>query len=296
VNRALARFTSSAWPAFATWLAMPLLAGPALAAALDGAGRPVQLVASAGLWAGWALVLIATLVPRTVSLTALRIVAPAGCVAAMVAAASASDLAVGWRLAALVVSLVMLGVTFAPSTGHAFVNGSSYGDEQRFCLRAPGPVLLGLVQALWVVVVAGTVTGPLLIAAEQWVPGAVALPVGWIAAWWGARVLHVLARRWVVLVPAGMVLHDQLALADPVLLRRADVAALAPAPAGSDAVDLTRAALGLALEVQLRRPAQLSVVTNGRGESTATVAVDRLLLTPTRPGALVAAARDRHLG
>src|SRR5919108_2540299 len=76
------------WPARVTWIVLPLVAGPALGDALDGASRPVQLVASLGLWIGWAGVLVATLVPSTVSLTALRVAAPAAVVAALAAAAT----------------------------------------------------------------------------------------------------------------------------------------------------------------------------------------------------------------
>src|SRR5918995_1540676 len=69
------------WPARLTWLLLPLVSGPALGDALNGTSRPVQVVASVGLWVGWAAVLVATLVPTTVSLTALRVVAPAAVVA-----------------------------------------------------------------------------------------------------------------------------------------------------------------------------------------------------------------------
>ncbi|HET6663326.1 MAG TPA: hypothetical protein VFG94_03675, partial [Acidimicrobiales bacterium] len=65
-----------AWPARVTWLVQPLVLGPTLGDAFDDASRPVQLVASVGLWVGWAVVLVATLVPTTVSLTALRVAAP----------------------------------------------------------------------------------------------------------------------------------------------------------------------------------------------------------------------------
>ena len=80
----------SPWPARVTWLLLPLVAGPALGAALDGTSRAVQLVASIGVWAGWAAVLVATLVPTTVSLTALRVAAPSA-----VAASSAALVADG---------------------------------------------------------------------------------------------------------------------------------------------------------------------------------------------------------
>lgn len=280
------------WALRGVWLVLPLVSGPVLAEALDEASRPVQLVTSAGLWGGWGLLFVAMLVPRTVTLTALRIAVPAAC-GGVVMAVVAADTSVGGEVAALVVGLVALGLAFAPSTGHAFVNGSSYGDEIRFPLRVPAPLLFGPLELVWVVAVAGAVAGPLLLAAERWIAGTVALVIGWALVWWGVRVLHNLARRWLVLVPAGLVLHDPLALSDPVLLRRADVTWLGPAAVDSEALDLTRGALGLALEVRMRSSAPFTVLTAGRAQPARTVEVDRLLFTPSRPGALLTAFRSR---
>jgi hypothetical protein len=280
-----------AWPARLTWVALPLVAGPALGDALGDASRPVQLVASLGLWLGWAGVLVATLVPSTVSLTALRVAAPAA-VAASLAATVAGDVA-GADVAAVTGTVVAALAAFWPVTTETFVDGSSYGDERRLPLRVPAPLLAGPVQAVWAVVVAGVAAGPLLLAARQWVPGALALAAGLPAAWWGLRTLHTLSRRWVVLVPAGLVLHDPLAIVDPILVRRAAVRSFGPAPADSDALDLTRGALGLALELRLAEPVSLLLVQGrGAGES---VSADHLLVTPARPGALLVEARRRHL-
>ena len=281
----------------AAWLLLPLLAGPVFADALDDTSRAVQVVASLGLWVGWLGGLLATLVPRTITLTAVRLLASAAVVAvawAVVDAGSASP--VGWRVAGLVSVLVAVGLAFAPDTGRLFVDGSSYGDEQRFPLRVPAPLLAGPVPLAWVAVVAGVSAGPLLLAAEVWVPGALALVAGLAAAAWGARALHVLARRWVVLVPAGLVLHDQLALADPVLLRREQVQGLDPAAADTDALDLTRGALGLALELALVGAAELTLAAGGPSATAETVKADRVLFTPAQPGALLAAARSRRIG
>lgn len=282
------------------WLLLPLLAGPVLADALDSTARAIQVVASLGLWGGWLAGLLATLLPRTVTLTALRLLASGAVVAVGWAAVDAGTgvdpTALGWRVAGLVNVLVAVVVAFAPETGRLFVDGSSYGDEQRFPLRVPAPLLAGPVPLAWLAVVVGGSAGPLLLAAEVWVAGAVALVAGVAAVWWGARALHVLARRWVVLVPSGMVLHDQLALAEPILLRREEVRALDPAPADTDALDLTRGALGLALEVALVGPAALTLAPVGRAAPAEAVKADRLLFTPTRPGALLAAARPRRLG
>jgi hypothetical protein len=279
------------WPARLTWLVLPLAAGPALGDALDGASRPVQLVASLGLWGGWAAVLVTALIPSTVSLTALRVAGPAA-VAFALAAAVGGGVSGADVVAVTFCSLAALAALW-PVTGEAFVDGSSYGDERRLPLRPPGPLLAGPVELVWAIVVAGVAAGPLLLAARQWVLGGLALVVGLPLAWWGARSLHTLARRWIVFVPAGFVLHDPLAIVDPVLVRRVSVRSFGPAPADTDALDLTRGALGLALEVQLAEPVPLLVV-RGRGASE-TVTASKLLVTPTRPGVLLTEARKRRL-
>lgn len=283
-----------AWPARATWLLLPLVTGPALGDALDGASRPVQLVASAGLWVAWAVVLVATLVPTTVSLTALRVAAPGA-----VAAALAATLAGGPSAAdvvGLAGALVAALAAFWPGTGETFVDGSSYGDERRMPLRVPGPLLAGPLVLLWAVAVAGLAAGPLLLAAEQWVAGGPALVAGLPAAWFAVRALHALARRWLVFVANGVVVHDPLALAEPVLLRRVHVRSFGPAPADTTALDLTRGALGLALEITVEPPVSLVLAGGGRNAVHETTTAGHLLVTPTRPGAVLAEARRRRIG
>lgn len=288
-----AALVHSAWPVRAVWLVLPLVTGPAIGAALDEASRPVQVVASVGTWAGWATVLVATLVPTTVSLTALRVAAPSAVVAALAAlVAEGTEPATVLGLAgALVAALVAL----APETAEAFVDGSSYGDERRLPLRTPVGLLAGPVELAWLAVVAGLAAGPLLLAAEQWFAGAVALSVGLPAAVWGGRVLHTLARRWLVFVPTGLVVHDPLTLLDPVLLRRNRMASLGPAPADTDARDLTGGAPGLALEVRFTEPVELLPAAR-RGATAELVEVPAVLVTPARPGRVVAEARRRRLG
>jgi hypothetical protein len=143
-------------------------------------------------------------------------------------------------------------------------------------------------------VVAGVTAGPLLLAARLWVPGAVVLVVGPLAARWGVRVLHGLARRWLVFVPTGVVVHDPLTLVDPILLRRGVVTSFGPAPADTDAVDLTAGASGLALEARLSEPVSLLPVAPRR-TPTELKGVTRILVTPSRPGRVVAEARRRRL-
>ena len=262
---------------------MPLTVGPAMANGLESASTPVQVVAAAMAWAAWGVVLVAVLVPRTVSLTALRIGAPAAFAASVwVSARSGLDVA---QIAAMTWSAALAAaVLFVPAIADAFVDGSSYGPERRMCLRVPGLLLLGPVELAWAGTVAALVTGPLLLAAKAWVASALALPIGIVVAWFGVRSLHRLSRRWFVFVPAGVVLHDHVILGEALLFPKRIVHSLAPASSDTTATDVTGRALGLVLELQLTEPNKVR-----------SVDTDRLLFSPARPGALLREARDRGL-
>jgi hypothetical protein len=284
----------TAWPVRVAWVLLPLLAGPALGdalAELPAGERALQVACSAALWGGWAAVLVATLVPTTVSLTVLRFAAPAAVVTSVAAltVTGASVAAIVGTAGCLVAALVAL----APETAEAFVDGSSYGDERRLPLRVPVAVLAGPAEAAWAAAVLGVLAGPLALASGRWLVGAVLVAAGLPAVRWGALAMHTLSRRWLVFVPTGFVVHDRLALLEPVLLRRGEVRSLGPAPAGSDALDLTAGASGLALEVVLAAPVELLPV--ARGRTTDLVSADRLLLTPSRPGRVLDEARRRRI-
>lgn len=280
------------WPVRITWALLPLAVGPALGDALDGSSRAVALTGAVLAWGSWAKVLVAVLIPRTVSLTALRLVAPAALVAAVWAGVAGEQS--GADLVAVAWAAITLVAAFAPTTGDCFVNGSSYGDERRMPLRVPAALLAGPLPLAWVVAVGVPVGAPLLLAARQWVAGGLLLVAGVPAAAVAIRALHGLARRWVVFVPAGLVLHDLHAMVDPVLFPRTAIRRLGPAPADGDgALDLTLGSPGLALELELVD--ELEVVPRRRDGLVKTEPVGRLLFTPTRPGALLTEAAARRI-
>jgi hypothetical protein len=279
------------WPIRVTWLLLPVTVGAALDAALGDRSRPVAVVVGLLAWAAWTVGVVATLVPRTVGLTTLRVLAPLALVAA--AWSAAGDIGEPTAVVGLVSAALTTVVALAPTTGDAFVNGSAYGAERRFALRVPGPLLLGPLQVVWLVVVVGALAGPMLLAARVWLPGALALAVGVPAAAVGSRSLHQLARRWLVLVPTGVVVHDPGAVG-PQLLRRQVVRRIGPAPADTDAYDLTAGSMGLAIEIRLAEPWELELRSR-RGTPPPPVPVDRLIVTPTRPGAVLREAAARGL-
>jgi hypothetical protein len=304
------------WVLPALWASLALLAGQGLADALDGLSRAVQVVASTGLWLAWAVALGASLVPRTLSLTMVRIIMPAALAATAAAAwtelfappgsgsggldpggaGGATVLApvAGFGIAALV-SVVVL----SSCTGDLYVNGSSYGDERRMPLRAPGPLLIGPIPLAWLVCVTGTIGGPLLVASSHWIAGGAALIGGWSAAAFSARALHGLSTRWIVFVPAGVVLHDLMALAEPSLFLRRSVASMHPALVGTDATDLTSGSFGLAVQIDLTDPVGVTPAPRrtrpGQRPALESRDVVSVLFAPTRPGAVLREARGRGI-
>lgn len=281
------------WFVRALWFALPVVAGPAIADALGDASRPVQVTASAGAWLVWAATLAAMALPRTTTLTAVRIVVPASLVACVVAAIAggveAADVVAVCTTTALTVGVLSSWI------GVAFADGSSYGNESRLPLRAPAPLLAGPVPAAWAIVIAGVTAGPMLLAARAYAAGAIALAAGLPAAWFAARALHGLSRRWIVVVPAGFVVHDPMTLADPVLLRRSSLESVRPAPRDAlddGATDLTANALGLAIEARLREPVELGLV---RRKAVETKTSSRIVFTPTQPGALLTRLREQRI-
>ena len=299
-----------AWPVRALWAALALLSGPTFADALDHRSAAVQLLVAVVLWAGWAAALVALLVPRSASLTATRVLVPAGLAAVAWGAALGSPS--GLDVVALVVAAAAAALVLSPWFAEAWVDGSAYGPEQRTPLRTPPLLALVVAPATWGVIVAGALAGPLLLAARAWVVGGILVVVGWPLAFAGVRSLHQLARRWVVLVPAGLVVHDPLTMPEPQLFLKASIRRVGPAedpdsiagPAvtiegdvGGRAIvteDLTAGAAGLALELVLDEPVDLLVRRKGRGNNE-TLAVDRVLFTPSRPAVVLEGAKARKI-
>jgi hypothetical protein len=283
------------WPFRVLWLVLPVLAGPAIADALGDRSRSVQVVASVMAWACWGAVLAASLVLRTVTLTVVRALAPGAVVLCAWAALASDELA--WGLAGVVAAVLAAVAALAPDTADAFVDGSSYGDERRVALRVPVAMAAGPVPIAWALAAAGLVAGPLLLAAELWVAGGIALVVGVPIVVAVAPRLHLLSRRWLVFVPAGVVVHDPLAMAEPVLLQRHLLRRIGPAGAAAaardGALDLTGGALGLALELRTAEPFAVGL-RKGR-ETIETSGVPAVLVTPGRPATTMEIAAERKL-
>ena len=186
-------------------------------------------------------------------------------------------------------------VALNPLIGDRFIDGGSYGDERRMALRPPAQVGYFLVPFVWALMAASTATGPLLLANKQWIAGLLTTAVGAGVVAIGARAVHQLTQRWIVFVPTGLVLHDQMVVIEPVLFRRTAIERVGAAIAGSPARDLSNRAAGLLLECELTDPAPLALRDPNAIATAEQAEVRRFLFCPTRPGEFLNEAERRNI-
>lgn len=284
--------SSLAWLMRLVWAILPLTTGALIDDILSDSASGVRWVAAILACGAWTAGLVGLLVRRPWGLTALRVAAPAPLVLALIGAVGSDG---SWIAAVHGVGALVLALL--PETGSHVVDGLSYGDERRLMLRAPFALLIGPVPLLWIVVVVGLSAGPLFLGDGRWLLGGALTIAGLPAAWFGLRAVHQLCRRWIVFVPNGFVVHDLLATREPFLLRRQDVLGIGPALADIDLdderlIDLSGNALGVVLDIQL--DGDIEVVPVARGVAEVKV-VQRVLVTPARPGAVLREARARRI-
>jgi hypothetical protein len=290
----------AAWPVSAmvtwlprvTWVLTGVFGWPAITGALEGRSDAVRLIGTVGAVVVWLIGVGAMAVPAVATLTAMRAVvplAPAIGLATVAAGVAAVD---GAALIGL--GTVATVVAFSADVGRAFVQASAYGDEDRHPLRPPLGFAIATIVS-WLLWSAAIVTGPLLLAARSWPVGVVATVVG--AA--GTVVLpprwHRLSRRWFVVVPAGLVVHDHVVLAETVMVRRSQIAGARLAPSDTGALDLTGPATGNAIEVALSEPVTVLLAATPQEPRGRAVHATALLVAPSRPGRALAATGRRRI-
>ena len=280
------------WVLRALWLVLPFTLGTQIGDALEGTSRPVQLTGTVGAWILWGAGLLLTLVPHTLTLSPLRVLAPATLGISVWAALA--DGVSGWTVTALAVTAAVAAVVMSPSIGGTWINGSSYGDERRVPLRAPGAMVAGPIPLAWAALVSAVAAGALLLAAKQWILGIVVALIAVGLTVVVGRALHQLTQRWLVFVPAGLVVHDHLSVGDPVLFKRTAVAAFGPALADTTAADLTAGATGLALEILVKEPVEIGYRPQPGAQPTVRE-ITGVAIAPSRPGVVLDEAKRRNI-
>ncbi len=273
----------------AVWAAQPFTTGELIGEALDPTRVGYRSAVSWMAWIAWAVVLLALAIPRPSALTVGRVGSAAAFPAAVWAAVEIDSNSI--ILVGLIAAAVAGLVPMLASVGERFIDGASYGDERRFALRPPGTVVAILLVPTWALTVVAISLGPLLLADNRWILGGLATAIGIPAAIVGYRALRRLTDRFLVMVPNGLVIHDLALLAQPVLIKRHQLMSIGPARVDSQAEDLTSQALGLALEMRFVEPIDLPVV-SGRGE-TEERSMSALMVSPSRPAAVLSTAADR---
>lgn len=277
--------TALVWVLRGTWAALPLTAAT-FGEALSDTSRPVQIVAMVGLWAGWALCLLALLVPTAASLTVARLLVPVAVPVAVTSLLSGGSEVLG--IVALGLALAATAIVLTGEVGAVFVQGSAYGAERRLPLRPPAPLVPALV-VFWALLAAALVTGPLLLAARSWVLGGVVTVLGVLSGLLLVPRMLLLAHRWLVFVPAGLVVRDPLLLADTFMVPSSAVAHVTLAEADTEAADVTGNALGYAVEIGLRDFDKIVLAPDRQNPGGRALHVRALLVSPTRPGRAIAA-------
>jgi hypothetical protein len=281
------------WCTRVTWALLPITTGSAFGDATASWSTAPARCAAVVLWAVWAGGLFVLFAPRPWGLTLLRVVAPCGFAAVVLSVSSTSAAS---AVLALVGSGVALVLALSAPVASACANALAYGDEERFSLRIPMPLLLGPLPVAVLLTGAGAVGGPLLLVDRRYLLGALATIVGIPVAALVVRALHPLSCRWMVLVPAGVAVADPLTLTEPVLVRREHIASMHRAPTTAlprDALDLRLGTLAGGIAVQLSEPVEFG---RRRGRADAEIVTPAFVaVAVVRADAALAQARSRRI-
>ncbi len=238
----------------------------------------------------WLIGVIGLAALSTIGLTATRVVIPLSAVfatAAIIIKPGTESL-----VFAAAAAMATIGA-FSGDYGQRFVQSSAYGDEHRFGLRPPAGYLVAATMAwlLWAGLGAGAVAAATT--GRWWF--AIALATAWATVTAVATPRwHLLSTRWLVLVPAGLVVHDRLMLAETIMLKRSQLAGLSLAETNSSAIDITGPSSGHVIEIRavsefviVRAPARRS---DAKPES-----ITAVLVAPSRPGQALEASRNQRI-
>lgn len=277
-NAANGASTALTWVGRAAWACVGLTAPWTVLS--EGRSGAVGAVVIAWGWGAWLAVLLAMFVPSALSLTAVRIIVPAMAAAGLW---SADPVAVGTALFAMVILL-------SRDVADVLVQGSAYGAETRFVLRTPLPYLVPAI-LVWAALVGAAVGGTLLLAAGNLFVGIPVAGAGTVLAWRVPLRLHRLSRRWLVAVPAGLVVHDHLVLAETFMVRRNHLGPVTLAGAAGEEADLTGVVPGRRVKVTMTQPDKvvLSPITMRTLRTSQALHVVSFAVAPLRAGAAVAA-------
>jgi len=223
--------------ALAAWV---VLAVAAPWHAFSDHSQPISLCLQIWGWLGWTSVAIALLVPSPTSLTAVRAIAPLAVICSIVAVSPI----------AIFSSVVFMVVSVSNVVVDQMVQGSAYGDEKRFALRTPVPYMAPAVVA-WASLSGGIIGGSLLLCAKNYAVGVPVALLGLLLARTVPLRLHRLARRWLVIVPAGIVVHDHMVLGETLMVMRKNIKRVERVAQSGEFADFTGGIAGDRIAIEM---------------------------------------------
>jgi hypothetical protein len=170
------------------------------------------------------------------------------------------------------------------------VQGGAYGDEKRFALRTPLPYVVPAIVA-WLFYVTTLIGGSLFLAAQQYVIGAILTAAGIFLSRSIPLRLHRLARRWLVLVPVGIVVHDHLVLHETIMVHTEKVKSIIRVSEVGESADLTGGVIGDRIAISLTEADKviLSAITAKALGTTEALHVKMFCIAPRRLTAALSA-------
>ncbi len=268
--------------------------GAGVGGLLDDRSDAVQITGTALAWAVWGVVVIASYISHPITLTVLRIGTPV--VASFMIFVAVTQGFSGSQIISAAVSVAVLLLSFSAEIGGIYVQASAYGDEKRFALRPPvvlvAPILLSaLVADLSILGL------PMLVAAKNWSVAAVALIGFFVSGKYLLPRIHLLSRRWLVFVPAGIVVHDEVVLSINLMIRKQELLQIKLARDNSAAADLSALTWGVPLEFSFNKPLDVALTSIGAKHlnSVSAIHAQSVLVATSRPGAVLSAHKTKTI-
>jgi hypothetical protein len=270
--------TRLSWPVRVLWI---------IAALLPNSLTSEGVTQSVLLWVLWGLVALATWLHHPISLTVVRSITPVVTAWLLAGLPDASWEAL--QVASAACSIITLMLIFTAEYGLLHVQAGAYGDERRYLLKIPAPLVLPTLLA-WGLLVLFVCSPPVLLAQSNFILGIPGSILGLLLLWKLAPQLHRLSCRWLVRVPAGWVVHDSVVLAENLMVRKHDVVSMKLALSDSEAIDLTGMTRGVPIEVQLRdmTDVRLSTLTARQIKTLDVLHVKAFMVAPSRSILIIA--------
>ena len=266
---------------------MPFV-GAGVGAPLETRSTAIQIVGTVLAWLVWGLIVLASFISHPISLTVLRMGTPV--VAGFLVFIAATDQGSTLQIINAAISFAVLLLSFSAEIGSIYVQASAYGDERRFLLRPPvafvAPVAISVVIVNFFIIAT-----PMFFAARIWLAGVISL-IGLAACIkFMAPRIHQLSRRWLVFVPAGFVVHDEIVLSINLMIKKQELVDIQLARDDTQAADLSALTWGVPLELSFNKTLDVSLTAIGARHLKAVSAIHAtsIIIAPSRPGAVLSA-------